>query len=75
MKISYDPKADALYIKFQEGTAGRTRKVEEGLLVDLDESGRLFGIEIIGMKGRIPIPELGRIILDFPVAGSEPARA
>ena len=75
MKISYDPKADALYIKFQEGTATRTRKVEEGLLVDVDENGRLFGIEILGMKGRIPIPELGRIILDLPLTGTEPARA
>ncbi len=75
MKISYDPKADALYIKFQDGTAARTRKVEEGLLVDLDEHGRLYGIEIIGMKGRIPIPELGRIILDFPLTGPEPAPA
>jgi uncharacterized protein YuzE len=75
MKISYDPRADALYIKFQEGTAARTRKVEEGLLVDVDENGRLYGIEIIGMKGRIPIPELGRIILDFPIGGQEPAPA
>ena len=50
MKISYDPKADALYIKFQEGTANRTRKVEEGMLVDMDENGRLYGIEIIGMR-------------------------
>ena len=75
MKISYDPKADALYIKFQEGSAARTRKVEEGLLLDLDENGRLYGIEIVGMKGRIPIPELGKIILDFPIAGSEPAPA
>jgi uncharacterized protein YuzE len=75
MKISYDPRADALYIKFQEGSASRTRKVEEGLLVDLDENGRLYGIEIIGMKGRIPIPELGKIILDFPIAGTEPAPA
>jgi uncharacterized protein YuzE len=75
MKISYDARADALYIKFQEGRASRTRKVEEGLLVDLDENGRLYGIEIIGMKGRIPIPELGKIILDFPIAGSEPAPA
>ncbi len=75
MKISYDAKADALYIKFQEGSANRTRKVEEGLLVDLDENGRLYGIEIIGMRGRIPIPELGKIILDFPIAGSEPAPA
>lgn len=75
MKISYDARADALYIKFQEGVASRTRKVEEGLLVDQDENGRLYGIEIIGMKGRIPIPELGKIILDFPIAGTEPAPA
>jgi uncharacterized protein YuzE len=45
------------------------------MLVDMDENGRLYGIEIIGMKGRIPIPELGRIILDLPLAGTEPARA
>jgi len=75
VKISYDPKADALYIKFQEGNVGRTRRVEEGMLVDVDENGRLFGIEVIGMKGRIPIPELGRIILDLPLGGTEPARA
>jgi len=75
MKISYDAKADALYIKFQDGTAVRTRKVEDGLLVDVDEHGRLYGIEIIGMKGRIPIPELGRITLDLPVTGVEPASA
>jgi len=75
MKISYDPKADALYIKFQEGSAARTRKVEEGMLVDMDAASRLLGIEIIGMKGRIPIPELGRIILDLPRSGPEPARA
>jgi uncharacterized protein YuzE len=49
--------------------------VEEGLLVDLDEHGRLYGIEIIGMKGRIPIPELGKITLDFPITGPEPAPA
>ncbi len=75
MKISYDPKADALYIKFQEGTVARTRKIEDGMLVDMDQNGRLFGIEIIGMKGCIPIPELGRIILDLPLTGTEPARA
>jgi len=75
VKISYDPKADALYIKFQDGSAARTRKVEDGMLVDVDGSGRLVGIEIIGMKGRIPIPELGRIILDLPRSGPEPARA
>jgi uncharacterized protein YuzE len=75
MKISYDPRADVLYIKFQDGSAFRTRKVEEGLLVDLDAAGRLYGIEIIGMKGRIPILDLGKIILEFPVTGAGPAPA
>ena len=49
--------------------------MEEGLLVDVDEHGRLYGIEIIGMKGRIPILELGRITLDFPVTDARPASA
>jgi len=75
MKISYDPRADALYIAFQEGQAHRTRRVEEGLLVDLDAAGRLVGIEILGMKGRIPIPEIGKIVLELPVPGAGPAPA
>ncbi len=75
MRISYDPRADALYLRFQEGAVRRTRKVEEGVLVDLDENGRLYGIEIIGMKGRIPIPELGKILVAFPGTGTPPAPA
>jgi uncharacterized protein YuzE len=74
MKIHYDPRADALYLKFQDGVARRTKKVEEGVLVDLDANGRLYGIEIIGMKGRIPIPELGKILGAFP-GTSTPAPA
>jgi uncharacterized protein YuzE len=70
MRINYDPRADALYLRFQDGRARRTKVVEDGVLVDLDETGRLYGIEIIGMKGRIPIPELGKILVAFPNTGS-----
>jgi uncharacterized protein YuzE len=74
MKISYDPKADALYIQFsagsvgQEGKVGKTKKVEEGILIDLDNSGRIFGIEIIGLSERMSIKDLGQISLDLPLA-------
>jgi uncharacterized protein YuzE len=68
MKISYDPKADALYIQFQEGKVGKTKKVEEGILIDLDNSGRIFGIEIIGLSERMSIKDLGKISLDLPLA-------
>ena len=32
MKISYDPRADALYIKFQEGTAARVQGEGPGVV-------------------------------------------
>lgn len=75
MTINYDPRADVLYIKFQEGRVERTRKLEEGILVDQDETGRLLGIEILGMKGRIPIPGVGAILPEPPVVGAGPAPA
>jgi hypothetical protein len=54
MKISYDPKADALYIKFQDGSVARTRKVEEGMLVDV---ARRPSLRDRGHRDeRIPIP-------------------
>jgi len=51
MKINYDPQADALYIKFQEGESARTKRMAEGILIDLDEKGLLYGIEVLGAKG------------------------
>ena len=68
MKISYDPKADALYIRFQEGKVGKTKKVDEGILIDLDNSGKIFGIEIIGLSERMSIKDLGQISFDLPLA-------
>ncbi|MFQ6002713.1 MAG: DUF2283 domain-containing protein [Candidatus Zixiibacteriota bacterium] len=68
MKISYDPKVDALYIQFQEGKVGKTKKVEEGILIDLDDSGKIFGIEIIGLSERMSIKDLGQISFDLLLA-------
>ncbi len=69
MKITYDPKADALYIQFQTGKSRTTRKVEDGILVDLDEKGRLFGIEIIGVSDRVSLKNLEEISFNLPVTG------
>jgi len=68
MKISYDPNADALYIQFQEGKVGKTKKVEEGILIELDNSGKIFGIEIIGLSERMSIKDLGQISFDLLLA-------
>jgi uncharacterized protein YuzE len=51
---SYDPDADALYVRFApKGTAiADTREVEPGIMLDMDEAGRLVGIEVLSMRLR-----------------------
>ena len=67
MKITYDSEADALYIQFQDGKVGKTRKIEEGVLIDIDKDGKLFGIEVVGLSERMPAKALGHISLEFPI--------
>ncbi len=69
MNISYDKDADCLYIQFQQGKVSKTKKIDEGILVDLDEEGRIYGIEIVGVSERMSIASLGKINIDMPVAG------
>ncbi|MDO8725187.1 MAG: DUF2283 domain-containing protein [Candidatus Methanoperedens sp.] len=68
MNISYDKDADCLYIQFQQGKVNKTKKIDEGILVDLDETGRIFGIEIIGVSERMSVASLGKINIDIPIA-------
>lgn len=70
MNISYDKDADCLYIQFQQGKVSKTRKIDEGILVDIDEEGRIFGIEIVGVSERMSVASLGKINIDMPVAGA-----
>lgn len=46
MHITYDPEADALYIRFEEATV-TTKKLDDGIAADYDAKGKLAGIEIL----------------------------
>ncbi len=58
MNISYDKDADCLYIQFQQGKVKKTKKIEEGILVDIDEKGRIDGVEIVGVAERMHVASL-----------------
>jgi uncharacterized protein YuzE len=47
MKISYDPKYDAMYLKFTEEKVVDTIGVDGGVLIDYGKNGEMVGIEII----------------------------
>ena len=40
MEISLDLKADALYIKFQEGKFAKNKSIDDDTIIDLDSKGR-----------------------------------
>jgi len=51
MRITYDPKVDALYIRFKETTV-TTKHLTEGIAADYDSEGKLAGIEILDVSQR-----------------------
>jgi len=46
-KISYDPEADALYIRVKEDEISNTIELRENIIIDLNPKGELIGIEIL----------------------------
>ncbi len=47
MKMSYDPKADALYIKLRKAEIEESDEVGRGVIVDYDKKGEPVGIEFL----------------------------
>ena len=53
MKIEYDEQADALYLAVQDRKyVSRSREVEPGVVVDLDDKGHVIGFEVLGVSKR-----------------------
>jgi uncharacterized protein YuzE len=46
MKVTYDPKADILYIKIKDAEIIDTRMLGEDVYVDMDKDQNFVGIEI-----------------------------
>ena len=56
MKIEYDPKADAMYIRLLAGTVVESDEVRPGVVFDLDVAGRVLGIEMLDVSQRTDNP-------------------
>ena len=53
MKIEYDLKADAMYIRLIAGTGVDSEEVRPGVVFDFDVAGRVFGIEMLVVSQKI----------------------
>ncbi|MBI5750455.1 MAG: DUF2283 domain-containing protein [Nitrospinae bacterium] len=61
MKIEYDKEVDALYIRIQEKKVTHTKEIEEGINLDIDEDGKVIGLEIIGATERYRLEDIFNI--------------
>jgi len=58
MRVEYDQKANALYIQMQEKYVAKTKEVENGVLVDFDETNKLIGMEILDVTKRFALSDI-----------------
>ena len=53
MKISFDPRADVMRIKFQDGEYEVSKEVDEGIVIDLTKDKKIIAIEILDVSEKI----------------------
>jgi uncharacterized protein YuzE len=66
MKLSYDPKANAAYIRFREKRGDvKTIKLTADFLVDIDETGAVCGVEPPNANEQLAADDDGNLILSI----------
>lgn len=56
MKIKYFQDTDTLYIELRASAVAETNDVDENILLDLDENGKVCGITIEHTTDRVDLP-------------------
>lgn len=65
--ITYDTKADALYIKLKDGEFRKNREVDPGLVLDLGDNGELLGIEILDASTKLDMSDITKVSIEMPL--------
>jgi uncharacterized protein YuzE len=65
MKVHYDEKVDALYIRLDDSNIIESEEVKEGIVLDYNQNDQVVGIEVLNVSKRIPLPELKKMQFEF----------
>lgn len=66
MKLHFDEKADAVYLRLDDSKTVESEEVRPGIVLDFDEHNQVVGIEILRVKERVPLANLKQ--MQFEVA-------
>lgn len=66
MRLHYDEESDALYLRLDDSPIEGSDEVQPGIILDFNAAGQVVGIEVLGLKERVPGANLRQI--QFEVA-------
>ena len=61
MKLHYDEKADALYLRLDDSQIVGSEEVRPGIVLDFNDEQQVVGIEVLELKRRIPKVDLKQL--------------
>ena len=67
MRLHYDEKADALYLRLDDSQIEESQEVQPGIVLDFNAQKQVVAIEVLRLKGRFPSANVKQ--LQFDVAG------
>ncbi len=64
MKVFYDDKVDAAYIRFSNKKPSKVLELSDGFNIDVNEKKEIIGFEILDASKRIPLDSLFNWAID-----------
>ena len=58
MRIRYDEKVDALYLRLDDSKVVESEEVRPGIVVDFNAKNQVVGIEVLGFKSKVSKADL-----------------
>ncbi len=64
MRLKVDEKNDALYFSLDESAIVESEEVQPGVILDFNDKGQVAGVEILGLKDRVPAAQLKTLLFE-----------
>ena len=64
MKLHYDKKADALYLRLDDSKIEESQEVQPGIVLDFSAHKQIVAIEVLRLKQRSPSANLKQLQFD-----------
>jgi uncharacterized protein YuzE len=61
MKLHFDEKNDALYLRLDESPIIESEEVQPGVILDFDARNQVVGVEILKVQDRVPLANLKQL--------------